>query len=100
MNRITLDTSFENGIVAMCEGNPGAVNVCMRLLGKPESGNNSLEFAEGWMNICRLDDMEIYGSDIWICYKDICQCDIDVLKKQIEDHKIKKLLENYFVKAK
>lgn len=78
--RIKLKMNMVEAITSMVDGNPGATTVCCELMKNDEFG---------FINICHLDDMEIYGSDIWLCYKDICGQDIDLLRKKIKDRTIK-----------
>jgi len=53
--RINLNMSIEDAICEMVEGNPGALNVCMQLM---------KDTPDGFLDICRLDDLEIHGSNI------------------------------------
>jgi hypothetical protein len=90
MTRITLETKPIDAIVAMVEGNPGALTVCMMLMGGKEATID--EQAMGFMDICRLDDQEIYGPNIWVAYKDLCGQDIELLRKKIrENHLMREL---------
>lgn len=79
-SRIKLTMSVPDCIISVVDGNPGALRVCMNLL-----ENNELGFAD----LLHLDDMEIYGSDIWLCYKDICRENLEMLKVKIKDRSIK-----------
>lgn len=79
-SRIKLTMSVPDCIINVVDGNPGALRVCMNLL-----ENNELGFAD----LLHLDDMEIYGSDIWLCYKDICRENLEMLKVKIKDRSIK-----------
>lgn len=75
MKRITLESNMLEAIEAMCEGNPGAATVCGQLFQK--KGLDSI------LLLCKLDDAEIYGPDIWIAYKDVCKEKLDDLVKLI-----------------
>lgn len=88
-NRITLNMTIQDTIVAMVEGNPGALNVCMELIKV-----SSL----GILTLLHLDDMEIYGSDIWLCYKDICKEDIKLLEGKVADRTVKRELSELKLK--
>jgi len=79
--RIKLNMNMQEIIISMVDGNPGATRVCCELV-KPNP-------EWGFVDLCHLDDMEIYGSDIWLCYKDICKEDLKVLQKKIRDRSIK-----------
>lgn len=79
MSRINSEMTGKEVIIVMCGGNPGAVNVCLMLIEKDEWA---------FVDMCHLDDMGIYQSDIWICYKDICHENIEELINKIRDHSI------------
>jgi hypothetical protein len=51
-------------MVLMSEGNPGALNVLMKILHE--------DYVVGFVNILSLDDMNIRGTQIWVGYKDYC----------------------------
>lgn len=52
--------------VKMAEGTPGALRVILELFNEPR----------GHIALLDLDDMNIRGSQIWVCYKDVCGEDI------------------------
>lgn len=60
--RIGLTDSVMNVVVKLAEGNPGAVTVLMRVLEK-----NDIPA------IIAMDGFGIYGSRIWMLYKDVCK---------------------------
>lgn len=76
--RINLDMAPIDAVVKMAEGNPGAVTVMCELL-KPN-------LVEGFMDICRLDDLELYGPKIWLAYKDVCGMDIEKLRQRLRNN--------------
>ena len=41
---------------------------------------------EGFLDICRLDDLELYGSGIWLAYKDVCGEDIEKLRGRLRNN--------------
>lgn len=55
----------------MAQGNPGAIKVIAELLKRTDDG--------GEMAIIYLDELEFYGSKLWMAYKDYCKCNIDKL---------------------
>lgn len=71
MSRINLTSTVLDIVVDMSDGNPGAATV-MALLTKlyhridPQSALRELT------GLLWLDDNEVYGSDIWLLYKDVC----------------------------
>ena len=77
MPRITsLNMSAKDIIVLLADGNPGAVRVMLEIIeqdGRIDPDN--LLGAIG--SLLSLDTHEIYGSRIWMLYKDVCQSDIE-----------------------
>lgn len=61
-NKSTMDC-----LVAMAEGNPGAITVLSEILQKDP---------HGLITVLHLDDMNIRGPQIWVGYKDFCGQDI------------------------
>lgn len=60
-----------DAIISMADGNPGAISVLGALLGADA------------VSILILDELEIYGSDIWILYKDECEENLDRLMEEL-----------------
>lgn len=86
MKRIQIDTSMEKAILNMVDGNVGAVTVVKQIMEKKDD----------WIfELARLDDQEIYGSDIWICYKNICDYDIDKFIAKNKHQELKGMLAEY-----
>ncbi len=85
-SRITLDMSVMDAAIAISEGNPGAASVCGQLLQDPSG--------MGLLDLCHLDDMALYGPNIWIGYKDICKEDIDLFREKIRNRSIKAEVKN------
>lgn len=74
-------------VVKMVDGNPGATSVCMRLIqeGNAIDPGSSL----GGLNIIlMLDTFEVYGSRIWMLYKDVCGEDIVKTTAVIRAHQL------------
>lgn len=70
-NRISIEDSPQQIIIKMCEGNPGGLNVLISLL--RESSNIDPDDALApYGTVLALDAMGIYGSKIWILFKDVC----------------------------
>lgn len=70
--RISADDTMQQGIMKMVEGNPGAVNVCVDLLKFGQDVNPEAGLTSGMVYIMTLDLLQIYGSRIWMLYKDVC----------------------------
>jgi len=69
--RIDLGMTTVDALTAVSEGNPGAIVACCTLANSaseidPDSGL-------GWLGpILQLDTLDIYGSRIWLLFKDVC----------------------------
>jgi hypothetical protein len=75
-NRITINDTLMDALVKMSEGNPGAITVLSRLV--KEGGKiDKLSFFGGLTHILLLDEYEIYGSKIWMLFKDVCKQNIE-----------------------
>ena len=70
-DRITLDMTTMDALMALAEGNPGAVKVCMDLLTHGSSIDPDSAMG-GLMPLLNLDSRRIYGHRIWKFYKDVC----------------------------
>lgn len=70
-SRITLNMSVSQMIIEMSDGIPGCLFVLMDLYTKSPEIDKANALA-GFGPIVALDSYRIYGSDVWILYKDIC----------------------------
>lgn len=70
--RIDLADNALSAFVKMSEGNPGALTVLMKLHQEGEKIDPDAAFG-GFANILSLDTLDIYGSEIWQFYKDLCR---------------------------
>ena len=69
--RITLEDTEMSAVMKLSEGNPGALNVCIRLL--KESGSiDTDDFLGGLGTLLSLYTENVYGPNIWMLYKDVC----------------------------
>lgn len=73
--RITLEQTLIESLVAMCDGNPGALSVCTQLLKEGEHIDPDNAFG-GFGHILTLDMLGVYGPSIWMLYKDCCKQDL------------------------
>lgn len=71
MSRLKLDMTLNEAVFEMSEGNPGAINVLMDSISKNQLIDPD-NFGGPWGLMFNLDTLEIYGSRIWILYKDLC----------------------------
>ncbi len=69
--RIKAEDTLIDIVVKLSEGNPGAITVCNQLLNK---GNvDPYAIMGGFSYLLDLDMFGIYGSQIWMLYKDVCR---------------------------
>jgi hypothetical protein len=73
--RIELTDTPMSAIIKLCEGNPGALEVCCELF-KTGSQTDPDAALEGLAPLLDLDTLGIYGSKIWMLFKDVCGEDI------------------------
>ena len=74
--RIRLDMSLIDIVKALSEGNPGAINVMMMAMTESEIIDPDDAFKEFGL-MMHLDMCGIYGSRIWLLFKDVCKTDIE-----------------------
>lgn len=77
MERIKLNDTGLSAAMKMSEGNPGAVIVCAMML-KQGKEIDPDDFMEGLGNLLGMDTLGIYGSRIWMLFKDVCGEDLRV----------------------
>lgn len=70
-NKIDYNDDFKEMLMKMAEGNPGALTVLLELY-KNEAAIDPDSALGGIGTMLSLDGMGIYGSHIWILFKDIC----------------------------
>lgn len=70
--RIELTDSILDIVMKMSEGIPGAVTVLAQMI-KDGAAIDPDSFMGGLSSVLLLDTWNIYGSDIWVLYKDVCQ---------------------------
>jgi hypothetical protein len=69
--RIEGSDSIMNMVIKLSEGNPGALTVCMNAFqNDPEI--DPIGALGGLAPMLALDTLGIYGSRIWMLYKDVC----------------------------
>lgn len=77
MGNDILNDDIMSSIIKISDGNPGAISVIMQLV----ENNNRIDPDDifsymGIGFILTFDEYKIYGSDIWVLYKDQCNSDI------------------------
>jgi hypothetical protein len=74
----SLSMSFMDIMVAFAEGNPGACRVLSEIVtAAPKIDPDSALGALG--PLCSLDNLDCYGSRIWMLYKDVCGQNINTM---------------------
>jgi hypothetical protein len=74
-DRIRLEDAPMSAIMKLVEGNPGATTVCADIFKIAHEVDPDAAL-EGMAPIFQLDTMGIYGSRIWMLYKDVCKGNI------------------------
>lgn len=73
--KIQLTDSIQDVLFKISEGNPGALNVCINILKEGEKIDP--DNAMGGLGVLlSLDTLGLYGSKIWMLYKDVCNCEL------------------------
>lgn len=67
--------SLMDNIMAMAEGNPGALKVCVSLLKRGKNIDPD-DLFEGFGTLMALDTLGIYSYRIWMLYSDVCGEDL------------------------
>ena len=75
MSRIEFGMTPMEMIVAMADGNPGAMRVMGEMFEKNAVVDPACSLGELGA-IIYMDEYRIYGSRIWLLYKDVCKSDI------------------------
>jgi hypothetical protein len=76
--RINMLGGALDGIMAMSQGNPGAVTVLTRIMEKGPSIDPDCAFGP-FGGMIALDTLDVYGSRIWQFYKDVCAQDLTAM---------------------
>ncbi len=72
MARLDLDMNAGEMILKLSEGNPGAITMLSRGLGMVEAIDPDSAYGPFTL-LFPLDDLGIYGSRIWMLFKDVCK---------------------------
>ena len=73
--RLTLSDNSLTIATKLSEGNPGALTVVIRTFNEAEDIDPTSAFGS-YGPALLLDSFNIYGSDIWILFKDVCHEDM------------------------
>ena len=70
--KIKLTDSTQDILFKMSEGNPGALTVLLKMLAETKDIDPD-NMLGGFGPILSLDTLNLYGSQIWMLYKDVCK---------------------------
>ncbi len=76
--RITLQDTGLSACMKMAEGNPGAISVLAQMI-RVGGDIDPDSFMGGMGALLGLDTHGIYGSRIWMLYKDVCGQDLRIM---------------------
>lgn len=75
MSRLELTDTLQDAAIKMSGGNPGAINAITAMLVRGKDIDPQA-FGGGLSAVMLLDTYEIYGTDIYVLYSDICGRDV------------------------
>lgn len=75
MAKLNSNDSMMSIVTKMSDGNPGAMSALMEIITKGADVDPN-DIMGGLGKVLFLDTIEIYGSDIYILYSDLCNRDI------------------------
>jgi hypothetical protein len=84
MSKIGLEMTTMEAVIAMSEGNPGAMVALVEIMKKQDWYGNT----EGLMFMLYLDDLEIYGENIHKLYKYVCNFDLNTFELVIRNYQM------------
>lgn len=76
-SRIQLTDTAMSAATKMSDGNSGALKVCAMML-RQGAEIDPDDFAGGLGNLLSMDTLGLYGSRIWMLFKDVCKEDLRV----------------------
>ena len=93
MSRIQLEDTVITMFTKMCDGNPGALTALMAIF--KEAPTIDPQSALGGLGpILIMDDLGVYGSHIWLLFKDICKQDTRMMVAIIRAYQMGFLAES------
>ena len=90
MARLQLQDSVQDIVMKMSDCVPGAIRVLMQII------ERDFDNVPGPMLVLLLDEYKVYGSDIWMLYKDRCDSDLDIMNRAIRARQVGYITENEF----
>lgn len=83
MGKLTITDTLQDIVLKLAANNPGAMRVLFELMRFHEDGK---------LMILKFDDFEIYGSLIWLCWKDLLNYDTAKLFELLRTDKLKEAI--------
>ena len=75
MSKLTENETLHSAILKLAEQNPGAIRVLTLLVSSQPSIDPDTALGP-YDPLYTLDALQIYGSKIWVLYKDVCDCSV------------------------
>ena len=91
--RIQATDDLKSIVIKLSEGNPGGLTVMMSLIEKTQSIDSDAGLGP-LAHILQLDSYGIYGSRIWMFYKDTCGCNLESMIAVLRAVQLGKLPES------
>ena len=85
-NKCGLNDTVIDVFMKLSEGNPGALNVCMQIVS--DGPKIDPDCARPLITLLTFDDLGIYGSRIWMLYKDVCDQDLEATLGVMRGHQL------------
>lgn len=85
--KLQLTDTLQDMVIKMAEGNPGAMNVLMQIL-RDGAAIDPDNIMGGVGIILSLDTLNLYGSKIWMLYKDACDCNLSQMVAVLRGHQL------------
>ena len=73
MGRININSTIADSILAICEGNPGAMAFVMELIQEGDM-----------LTVLMFDKLELYGEKLYMLWNDCCGREIENVRKVID----------------
>ncbi len=87
MSKLELTDTVQDVFLKMAEGNPGALNCLFAMISKKDWFGG----LDPVMLIIQLDDMEIYGSNLYMLWNDCCNQDLVQMELVIRNYQCGRL---------
>lgn len=98
MTRIGLHDNAQDVFIKLCEGNPGGLTVCAEIY--KQGATIDPDGAMGGLGaLLGLDTLGIYGSRIWMLYKDVCGQSIPKTLSTLRAHQLGFITESELIHA-